>query len=90
MTQVLIVKDDLGRVTFHSEQATAGVCLGLFAVPYEGATYNFPDFTSQQGFVLDAQGGSNTGFYGWNRNNGWLQFVLPYGTGGFTVALFAR
>ena len=87
---VAIIRDDLNRITFDSREATAGVCLGLFVVPYEGATYNFPDFTDQQGFVLDATGGSNTGSYGWNRNNGWLQFVFPYATGGFTVALFAR
>lgn len=89
MTAVLIVRDDLGRVSFDSTVASGGVCLGIYSVPFEGATFNFTDFTSQQGIVLNLYGGGH-GSFGGNLNNGFLQFVFPYGCGPLTVALFAR
>jgi hypothetical protein len=89
--QVLIVRDDLNRVSFDSTVATAGVCLGIYHVPLEGATFNFTDYIDQQGFTINISGNGrfSTGYAG-NRNNGWLQFAFPSGVGPFDVALFAR
>jgi hypothetical protein len=88
--QVLIVRDDLNRVSFDSTVATGGCCLGIYRVPYEGATFNFTDYLGiQGGFMLNLTGGYASGNAG-NMNNGWLQFVFPYGCGPFDAALFAR
>lgn len=87
---VLIIRDDLNRVTFDSRLATAGVCLGIYHVPFEGATFNFPDYASHQGLTLNLAGGGSVASNAGNLNNGWLQFVFPYGSGPLDVALFAR
>lgn len=85
----LIIIDDANRVSFDSRLATAGVCLGIYWVPYEGATFNFPDFAGVQGFMINTSNGGSASYAG-NLNNGWLQFVFPYSSGGYYAALFAR
>lgn len=89
-TEVFKVWDAAGNLTFDSTVAVAGAALGFFTVAGGGSTWTFPDFTSNTGVALLANGNGIGFTYTTDSSLGYLRFIFPAITAGITVVLFAR
>ncbi len=77
-----------GQLTFDSELAVGGVCLGFYTPPTGGGSITFPDIVGATGFALSA-GGRGT-LYTTDNDLGYLRFNFNELTAGSSYALFAK
>lgn len=91
MTQGLQVFNGSGGVTFDSNNATGGVCLGFYTVPAAGAVWTFPSMAGATGgLALLAGAGSGAFDYTVDIALGYPRFTFAASAGGYgTVVLFA-
>lgn len=64
MSYGLQIFDSSGNLSFDSNVAAGGVCVGFFDVPSSGRVIDFPEFgTGRTGFFITPIGGAGNYYY---------------------------
>lgn len=79
-----------GALTYNSDDAAGGVCLGLYTVASGGSTWTFPDIAGATGVALFAGYGASIPSYTTDSSLGYLRFIFAAAAAGMVVALFAK
>lgn len=90
MTQGLQVFNASGVLTFDSNLAVGGVCLGFYTVAAGGSVWSFPDFAGCTGLFLMAGAGFGPYVGTVDTSLGYPRFTFPAITEGMTMVLFAK
>ena len=95
MSFVVKLWDTSGNVTFDSDLAVGGVCLGFYTVPSGGGEITFPSYTGSVVGIGIATGalttnGVTTDYTSDTSTYGYLRFSFPAYLAGATYTLFAK
>lgn len=79
-----------GILTFDSDVATGGVCLGFYTVPNNGGEALFPAYTGSVTGIVIPVTAKGVDFTYDTTTYGYLRFVFPSYLAGYSYVLFVK